>query len=148
MGQYHIPVNLDKREFIHPHKLACGLKLWEQLANHPGIGGPLVVLLAASNGRGGGDFRTDDPDGIIGRWAGDRIAIIGDYAESGDLPATDYAEFIYEACWDEDDDPIDPKNPFAPDGFKDISEAVAKIIESELEGRYTGSGWRDFESTT
>ena len=36
MGQYWLPVNLDKREFVNPHKLGAGLKLWEQLANHPG----------------------------------------------------------------------------------------------------------------
>ena len=36
MGQYWIPVNLDKKEFIEPHKLASGLKLWEQMANFPG----------------------------------------------------------------------------------------------------------------
>jgi hypothetical protein len=33
MGQYHVVVNLTKREFIHPHKLGSGLKLWEQIAS-------------------------------------------------------------------------------------------------------------------
>lgn len=109
MGQYHYIVNLDKHEFLNPYQLGTGLKLWEQLANTPGTTGALLILLAASNGRGGGDFETgrnqynagkgiDDWDWHdeetedsslreqwIGRWAGDRIACIGDYAKPGDL---------------------------------------------------------------
>ena len=40
MGQYWKAVNLDKREFVHPHRLGCGLKLWEQLAKSQTAGGP------------------------------------------------------------------------------------------------------------
>ena len=29
MGQYYLVVNLDKREFLHAHKLGDGLKLME-----------------------------------------------------------------------------------------------------------------------
>ena len=69
MGQYWKPVNLDKKEFIHPHRLASGLKLWELLANPPGVGAALIILTAAMpEVRGGGDLK---PDPIIGRWAGD-----------------------------------------------------------------------------
>ena len=32
MGQYWVVVNLDKHEFVMPHRLGSGLKLWEQLA--------------------------------------------------------------------------------------------------------------------
>src|SRR6185369_11270822 len=100
MGQYWKPVNLTKREYIHPHKLGSGLKLWEQLANAPGTGAALIVLCAAMpDARGGGDFdltenwhgpeRVDMSDAgpmpsnypeiarrTIGRWAGDAIALI------------------------------------------------------------------------
>ena len=31
MGQYHKVYNLDRKEFIHPHKIDCGLKLVEQM---------------------------------------------------------------------------------------------------------------------
>lgn len=119
MGQYHLVVNLDKQECVHPHKLGCGLKLWEQMANHPGTGVALLILLAVSNGRGGGDI--SGPSSVIGRWGGDRIAVIGDYAEAGDVP---------QGCsiqWDD---------------YTDITHLVTPIIEQELEGVYSGEGWR------
>lgn len=125
MGQYHVIVNLDKKEVVYPHALGCGLKLWEQIANHPSTGEALIILLACSNGRGGGDF-ADDP--MIGRWAGDRIAVVGDYAEDTDLAPEHKAESIYGSK-----------------SYKDISLKVAKVIERELDGKYTGDGWRHFE---
>ena len=79
MGQYHITVNLDKREFINPHLLGDGLKLWEfGSSGDGGVMMALSMLLACSNGRGGGDYPDHNED-VIGRWAGDRIAIVGDY---------------------------------------------------------------------
>ena len=133
MGQYHYVVNLTKREFIHPHKLGCGLKLWEQIANHPGTGAALIILLACSNGRGGGDLK-DDPAGMIGRWAGDQIAVVGDYAENGDLPKQFKAKEIYRQCGD-----FERATP-----YRDISEDVAAVIERELGGKFKGDGWREW----
>lgn len=85
MGQYHFVANLTKKQFLHPHKLGDGLKLMEFV---PGGGtmGALGLLLSCSNGRGGGDFRGSDPLGLVGSWAGDAIAIVGDYYEEQDIP--------------------------------------------------------------
>jgi len=47
MGQYWKTVSLTKREYVDNYRLACGAKLWEQLANHPGTGAALVILCAA-----------------------------------------------------------------------------------------------------
>src|SRR5687767_2122060 len=81
MGQYHLPVNLDKREYLHPHKFGDGLKLLEfAAAPGPGTLTGLSVLLACSHGRGGGDLPGEKSE-WTGRWAGDRIIILGDYAE-------------------------------------------------------------------
>jgi hypothetical protein len=79
MGQYFVLVNLDKREYLHPHKLGMGLKLYEICANKGA--GVLPYLLRKSSGNGGGDvnLRTE----WAGHWAGDRIVVIGDYDESG-----------------------------------------------------------------
>ena len=166
MGQYWMVVNLDKKEYLLSHKLGTGLKLWEQLANHPGTGAALIVLCAAMpEPRGGGDFDLDEnwhgpertfpehnvdpapmPEAYpviakrtIGRWAGDRIALIGDYAEKGDLPPRFHADTIYARCsesWGKDEGE-DPK-----EAFKDVSDDVAKVIEHELNGKYTGTGWK------
>lgn len=148
MGQYWIPVNLDKKEFIDPHKLGSGLKLWEQLASHPGTGTALVVLCAAMpEPRGGGDLdmnanwhgSTPGPmpasypalaKAIIGRWAGDRIALVGDYAEDSDLPPEHETSEIYRQCRD--------------GKYTDITNGVVAVIEHELNGKFVGAGWKDF----
>lgn len=94
MGQYHFICNIDKKEFLHPHHLGDGLKLLEFGCSADATLTALAVLLAASNGRGGGDLHIDPQNDrdrliaehIVGRWAGDRIAIIGDYHEQADVP--------------------------------------------------------------
>lgn len=83
MGQYHLPVNLTKRQYLHPHRMGVGLKLLEQGVSVPGTTTGLFILLASSNNRGGGDLRSDRE--IIGSWAGDRIAVVGDYDDPHNL---------------------------------------------------------------
>ena len=78
MGQYHILINLTKHEFIHPHQIGNGLKLLEQVGFDYSTSTALTMMLAATSGRGGGDFAIHP---LIGSWAGDEIAFIGDYAE-------------------------------------------------------------------
>lgn len=130
MGQYHFTVNLDKEEFVDPHKIGCGLKLWEQLANHPSTGTALIVLTAVSNGHGGGDLAVDD---AIGRWGGDHIAIVGDYGEEelevGNCVYT--AAKIYEMC--------------SLGEWTDISYLVTAVIERNLRGHYEGEGWMSWK---
>lgn len=159
MGQYWMVVNLDKKEYVSPHRLGSGLKLWEQLANHPSTGEALIVLCAAMpEYRGGGDFdltqnwhgperrfpehnATPGPmpedyptvaGRTIGRWAGDRIALVGDYAQDTDLPAEFEAGQIYDRL----DDP--------GSGWVDVSDDVCRVIEHELNGTFTGGGWRNW----
>jgi hypothetical protein len=107
VGQYHYVVNYDKKQFLHPHKFDDGLKLMEFGCSAQSTLLGLAVLLAASNtpiARGGGDLhpwhggpgyegrvRDTDPargewlmKNVVGSWAGDRVAIIGDYAEDED----------------------------------------------------------------
>ena len=144
MGQYWIPVNLTKKEYVDPHKLGAGLKLWEQLASHPGTGAALLILCAAMpEARGGGDLKVcgvneayeEVARHTIGRWAGDRIALVGDYAEIDDLPAEDRADQIYGHCTDDTGDSV----------YRDISDNVCQILEYELGGRFKGAGWKNFE---
>jgi hypothetical protein len=91
MGQYFKAVNLDKKEYVCPWCLSGGAKLWEWSANTQGS--IFTLLLRKSSEGGGGDFHGyhnghDEgtpvlhPDAIAGRWAGDRVVLLGDYDES------------------------------------------------------------------
>lgn len=137
MGQYWLVTNLDKREFIHPHEMGDGLKLMEQvLSGGGGTGSALLLLTAASNGeggRGGGDYHPDDPNGIVGRWAGDRIALVGDYAEATDLPARFQAHHIYDLCGDADDD---IEEQYEAEAYTNITAMVKAAIEADGYVRY------------
>lgn len=93
MGQYYLLANLDRREFVHAHKIKGGLKAWEWAAN-VAQAGPIVLLLGWSNSAGGGDPDWDHPDikPIAGRWAGDRVALVGDYYEPDERGLPTYDE--------------------------------------------------------
>lgn len=67
MGQYLVIANLDKRLGYSPRSTGDFLKLTE--FGHGG--GTMCALIAL----------------LDGAWHGKRIAIVGDYAETGDLPA-------------------------------------------------------------
>lgn len=158
MGQYHLVANLSRKEFIDPHKLGVGLKLVEQLHSRASTPHAIFILLAASNGtggRGGGDLRGAGPD-VIGRWAGDQIAIIGDYAEESDLPKHN-AKKIYEqisnskeetpldrlARADEEDPPRGFKAK-ASDPWRDITYLIRDYMAEEFGFKITkDDGWVD-----
>lgn len=146
MGQYWLAVNLDKKEFVDPHKLGSGLKLWEQLANSPGVGAALIILTAAMpERRGGGDLDNTSIAGknAIGRWAGNRIAIVGDYAEPNDIDGID-ASIIYDLCRNPDEEDL-PDDCEISDLYTDVSDDVCKVIEESLDGEFSGTGWRSFK---
>ncbi len=93
MGQYFAAVNTDKKEFICPWCIGGVAKLWEWAANP--WGSIFTVLLRKSDEGGGGDYYgyhrgcgeggpiTCQLSSIVGRWAGDRVALVGDYDSSG-----------------------------------------------------------------
>jgi hypothetical protein len=130
MDQYHILVNLTKRQYVHPHQIGNGLKLHEQVGWKYSTSTALVMLLAASNGPGDGDFQSQHP--LVGSWAGDRIAFIGDYAEKTDLPGID-AQLIYKQC--------------DSGKFKNISADVREMMSSEFNIHYVGEpdSWLQIE---
>lgn len=80
MGQYFKIVNVDKKEVVDPFELWEGSKFWELCANN--IGRLLVYLLRKSSETGGGDVNNPEELEFCGRWAGDRIVVVGDYDES------------------------------------------------------------------
>ncbi len=111
MGQYFKAVNLDKKEYVCPWCLDGVRKLFEWAVNKQGA--VFTLLLRQSSQSGGGDFSGPGtqfidldagvslseviakgvtregmlvnlpPESIVGRWAGDRITLVGDYDDSG-----------------------------------------------------------------
>lgn len=114
MGQYFFVVNLDKKEYLHPHRFGDGLKLLEFGCSAGGTMTALTLLLRQSNEGGGGDYSGTDTK-TVGSWAGDRIVIVGDYDESGLFQKADKE-------------------------FKDVSELVKTIMIDE--GEFRGN-WED-----
>jgi len=157
-------MNSDKREFLHPHKFGDGLKLMEFSMSAPGTMTGLALLLASSNGpdgRGGGDWHPwlggpgyegrevpDDPARcaevaklVPGRWAGDRITVVGDYAEIGDQGVGTFKDV-------EQDGQDVPDTPFTNEqGWTDISDLVLEALRMDYYARQqlpepVGDGWR------
>lgn len=99
MGQYHLVINLDKKQYLHSCRFGDGQKLLE-FADGGATLTALAILLAKDNGRGIGDLHVAPPDAplkswereefkrvrtphahLVGSWAGDRVVIAGDYGE-------------------------------------------------------------------
>ena len=89
MGQYHSIYNLDKQEVIHPHDIGLGAKQREHTGHEASLSDMMYVLATCSPMRGGGDFWAEVMANFIGRWVGDRVVVIGDYSEQGDIPDFD-----------------------------------------------------------
>lgn len=110
MRQYFQPVNQDKKEFVCPWCIGTDANLFEWADNRPSA--IFTVLLRQSN-KSGADWGGDYPklveicnprkigevhtttfirgamlmpvtkESIVGRWAGDRVALVGNLDESG-----------------------------------------------------------------
>lgn len=138
MGQYHGIFNLDKREMVFPHELGFGAKQWEHTGFKGSLSDVLYALCAFSVSRGGGDFADDDGT-FKGRWHGDRVAVVGDYAVLGDLPEAWSVAFVdhefngethkvFNMARTEEDD---GNKPFFTDIGDEIRPYVARLWEIE-----------------
>lgn len=95
MGQYHILVNYDKKEVVEPYEIGLGAKQVEQLGAFKGtIADAMYLLVMTSPARGGGDLPLTS---VSGRWAGDRVMIVGDYTEDSDVPSIPNVSKLYNA---------------------------------------------------
>ena len=132
MGQYFYPCNIDKKEFIHPHAFGDGLKAKEFAMSAPTTMTALAILLADGNGRGGGDFHVESE--WVGRWAGDRIVIAGDYADEGKFVEDDLKKNLHNV---------------AQKTFKDISFDVlmALLQDEEIKEYYQGLDKKGYSSS-
>lgn len=129
MGQYHSVINLDKRAGYSPDSVGSFAKVSEQ-GESLTPGAALLLLLS-------------DPNG----WGGERVAIVGDYAEDSDLenspfPASELWGRLRES-----------------DGLKNVGWLARKVIEeagiatftkhtrrlSYLDGGHTDHRYYDYE---
>jgi hypothetical protein len=79
VGQYFYAVNETKKEFVSPWEIGGVAKLWEWCVNK--WAGIFPYLLRKSSGNGGGDCDTSTTK-YAGRWAGDKVYLVGDYDDS------------------------------------------------------------------
>lgn len=124
MGQYHVLVNVDKKEVVTPHELGLGLKQWEHLGEFNGtLADALYVLTMTSPARGGGDLPETT---ISGRWAGDRCFVYGDYTQESDLP---------DGIYDQVHGKLDSD-------FTEIGQLVSEELGKIFGFRMEGEGWK------
>ena len=82
MGQYFIAVNTSKKEYVSPWDIGGLAKLWEWCANGDNQASIFPYLLRKRSEAGaGGDIKISDPE-YAGRWAGDKVYLVGDYDKS------------------------------------------------------------------
>lgn len=100
MGQYHVPVCIEAEEALNPHMMAVGLKEGEQGFSTPSTPHAMVALVCA---RGGNMPADCSQSTLVGKWAGKRVLVQGDYAEDDDIPGWDGPplSLLYSATDDE-----------------------------------------------
>lgn len=133
MGQYFMIVNVDKGEYIHPHRFGQGLKLGEFSGAPDSVGQALLALTADGNQGAFGDLPAHP---VLGSWAGDRVVTAGDYAANGTHGAPEDTN-VYG---------------HAQAAFKDVSDAVITALcedpqhplNSLVKSGIHADGWRRF----
>lgn len=135
MGQYHMLVNLDKREFVNPHGLGLGLKQREHNGAFDGtLADALYFLTMTAPARGGGDY---PQTAISGQWAGDRCVVLGDYTDDADIPGYIGAGDIWQQIGENEHGE-----------WIDITESVADELGQVFGFRIEGDGWKTRVSAT
>ena len=134
MGQYHVPVCIEAEEGLDPHRLGCGLKEGEQGFTRPGTPNAIVALICA---RGGNMPADCSQSPVIGKWAGKRVLVQGDYAEDEDILNWDGPPLstLYSATTPVED--RRPKSDWSTTPvFADITPEVRGFLEAACNVRY------------
>lgn len=113
MGQYHSVINLDKQAGYSPRSLGSFIKLMEQ-GRTPTATSALLLLLS-------------DPTG----WGGERIAVVGDYAEDKDLPIP--GPYPASELWDRVEESR---------GMKNVGWLARKVVEETGIATFRRETWK------
>jgi hypothetical protein len=134
MGQYHHPVCIEAEEGLNPAGIDSGLKEGEQGFSRPSTPTAIVALVCAR----GGNMPADCSQlPLIGRWAGKRVLIQGDYAEDKDIPGWKGPKLskLYSAMT-----PVDARKPKrdwrTTPVFMDITREACAFLEAACNVRY------------
>ena len=134
MGQYHRPVCIEAEEGLNPAGMDSGLKEGEQGFSRPSTPNAIVALVCA---RGGNMPADCSQSPLIGRWAGKRILVQGDYAKDDDIPGWKGPRLskLYRAMR-----PVEDRKPkkdwhTTPD-FTDITREACAFLEAACNVRY------------
>lgn len=120
MGQYFILANLDKKEYLSSHMMGSGSKEIEICANY-GLANVAMFMMAMGDTDGGA---------VRGRWAGDRVVLVGDYDKSGI-----YQDIKEENGWtDVSESTLDAFNDFI--GMEDRKIHVPDYMKAAKKGDY------------
>lgn len=143
MGQYHHVVSLGRHEYLDTFELGCGLKMLEQSLTPGAVRAALVAFLSRNPGNGPADLGYSP---LVGRWAGNRVLAIGDYAEDGDLPGyageVPYKE-LYAACSEK------PKRPKGGFRYLEAGENETQaILRTKREHKEALKEWAEYTRKT
>jgi hypothetical protein len=134
MGQYHHPVCIEAEEELDPAGMDSGLKEGEQGFSRPSTPNAIVAFVCAR----GGNMPADCSQSLlIGRWAGKRVLIQGDYAEDGDIPGWKGPRLskLYRAMR-----PVEERKPKkdwrTTPVFTDITREACAFLEAACNVRY------------
>jgi hypothetical protein len=134
MGQYHHPVCIEAEEGLDPAGMDSGLKEGEQGFNRPSTPNAIVALVCA---RGGNMPADCSQSRLIGRWAGKRVLIQGDYADDDDIPGWKGPRLskLYRAMR-----PVEDRKPEkdwrTTPVFADITRDACAFLEAACSVRY------------
>jgi hypothetical protein len=134
MGQYHHPVCIEAEEGLDPHGMDQGLKEGEQGFSRPSTPNAMVALVCA---RGGNMPADCSQSPLIGRWAGKRVLLQGDYAEDKDIPGWKGPRFSKLYCAMTPVEDRKPKRSWATTPlFADITREACAFLEAACNIRY------------
>lgn len=133
MGQYHRPINPAKCEFLHAPNLNTGQKMVEMLFSQARVNAALAALVSVQPGNAPADLANAWG---VGRWAGDRLFMVGDYTEETDLP--DWQGLPLNELFDACDARLLPpqEGPRDPEAFYNIAPAMRGAIEQGCSVRF------------
>jgi hypothetical protein len=134
MGQYHHPVCIEAEEGLDPHGMDQGLKEGEQGFSRPSTVSAMVALVCA---RGGNMPADCSQSPLIGRWAGKRVLVQGDYAEDNDIPGWIGPRLSKLYCAMTPVEDRKPKRSWATTPlFADITRDACAFLEAVCNIRY------------